>query len=147
MEEFLFCEIVFNVLFNFHVDYRRWNGTIPGLTFCYHNRFDHAKAQDLIDHLWNVKNGEPEYEYFLDFIKLVANTTISDFKQFNRYTNDRRFEFLDMSIVARDVHPNVDMAITGFAPSVTAKIEQVFTEKGICYSVNSVFQSRLFGTR
>lgn len=94
-----------------------------------------------------MKNGEPEYEYFLDFIKLVANTTISDFKQFNRYTNDRRFEFLDMSIVARDVHPNVDMAITGFAPSVTAKIEQVFTEKGICYSVNSVFQSRLFGTR
>lgn len=100
-----------------------------------------------MDRLFNVKIDEPEYEYFLDFMKLVSNTTISSLKQFNRFMNDRRFEFLDMSIVARGVHPNVDLVVSGFEPTVRANIDQILTEEGICYSVNSIFQSRLLGTK
>jgi hypothetical protein len=117
------------------------------MTFCYHNRIDDLRAQYLIERLWNIGRKDVEYPYFFEFIKLVSNTSISSFKLFNRYANDKRFEYLDMSIVAKDVHPNVNSIISGFVPTINPRFVQVMTEKGICFSVNSLLQSQLMGTK
>lgn len=141
-----FCVHIFAIR-EMYLDYRSWNGTIPAITFCYNNRFDDLRAQYLIERLWNIGKKDVEYAYFLDFIKLVSNTSISSFKLFNRYANDKRFEYLDMSIVAKDVHPNVNAIISAFVPTINPRYVQVMTERGICYSVNSQLQSQLMGTK
>jgi hypothetical protein len=117
------------------------------MTFCYHNRFDDLRAQYLIERLWNVGRKDAEYPYFREFIKLVSNTSISSFKLYNRFANDKRFEYLDMSIVAKDVHPNVNSIISGWLPTINPRLVQVMTETGVCYSVNSLLQSQLMGTK
>lgn len=130
------------------LDYRHWNGTIPALTFCYHNRIDEAKARKLIKSLWNINADDKEFSHFLDYVKMVVNTSISSLKTFHRFANDKRFEYLDMLVVARDVHPNINSAIiSGFDPSFNPTIVEVMTEKGICYAINAILAENLQSTQ
>lgn len=129
------------------LDYRQWNGTIPALTFCYHNRIDSVKAQYLIKRLWNIDLNDVEYSYFLDYVGMVVNTSISSFKTFERFAEDKRFDNTDMTIIAKDVHPNVNSILSGFDPNFNPQISEVMTEMGICYSVNAILESNLLGTK
>lgn len=120
---------------------------MPALTFCYHNRIDRVKAQYLIKRHWNIDSNDVEYLYFLDYVSMVVNTSISSFKSFKRFASDKRFDIIDMSIIARDVHPNVNSIISSFESNFNPSIFEVMTEKGICYSVNAALESKLLGTK
>lgn len=118
-------------------DYRDWNGTLPGISVCYHKRVDEDKAQALIKRLWGIEKNSDEYQYFLDYIKSVVYVNESSTK-FNRYVNDRRLEFMSMMTIAREVHPSVNSVISSFDTNAEFTMSEVITERGICYSVNSI---------
>lgn len=129
------------------LDYLLWNGTMPALTLCYHNRFDEAKAQRLIKSLWNIETNDDEYSYFLDFIRMVTNTTIASFGMFKRFAGDKRMEFVDLFLIARDVHPDMNSKVSSFDPNFNPDIVEVMTDRGICYSINSILSARALQTR
>lgn len=128
------------------LDYLLWNGTMPALTFCYHNRVDEAKAKRLIKRLWNVESNDDEYSHFLDYVKMVTNTTIASFGRFNRFANDKRLEFVDMFLIAKDVHPDMNSIVSSFDPNFNPEIVEVMTERGICYSINSILSAGAVST-
>lgn len=84
-------------------DYRDWNGTVPAITFCYHLRIDEGRARNLIKRIWNVENYEDEFQYFMDFIKAVVNITTVNFKSFNKFSNDKRLDSVNMLSLAKEV--------------------------------------------
>lgn len=96
--------------------------------------------------MWNIDALDKEYSYFLDYVKAVVNTSISSFKTLNRFVNDKRFENLDMLIVAKDVHPSVNVKVSGFDPNYKPPIVQIITEMGICYAINAVLEVNLMST-
>lgn len=96
--------------------------------------------------MWNIDALDNEYSYFLDYVKAVVNTSISSFKTLNRFVNDKRFEYLDMLIVAKDVHPSVNVKVGGFDPNYKPPIVQIITEMGICYAINAVLEVNLMST-
>ncbi|CRK95678.1 CLUMA_CG009136, isoform A [Clunio marinus] len=119
-------------------DFRLWNGTIPALTFCYQNRFDEVKATNLIKLFWNISADDAEFPYFLNYVRMVVNASISSLNTFKRYSVDKRLEAFDMFLVARDVHPENVATISGFDPNLKLLFNKVMTEKGICFTVNSI---------
>lgn len=112
-----------------------------------YNRCDETKANRLIQRLWNIDALDSEYSYFLDYVKAVVNTSIGSFKTLNRFVTDKRFEYLDMSIVARDVHPPIKVEVSGFDRNFKPPIVQVFTEMGVCYAINAILEVDLMGTQ
>lgn len=129
------------------LDYRLWNGTIPALTICYHNRIDEDKAQLLIKRFWNVTSEDEEFSFFLDFIKTVANISIPSLRIFNRFAGDKRLEAVDMFDIVKEVHPDINMLVTSFDPNLNPPVVEVMTERGICYSINAILASTLLSTR
>lgn len=129
------------------LDYREWNGTLPALTFCYHNRVDEVKTEYLIKRLWNIESNDVEYSYFYEYVSTVANASISSLEIFKKYASDKRLAKIDLSIIVKDVHPNINSIVFAFDPNINPHISEVLTEKGLCYSVNAVFQTNMQGTR
>lgn len=118
-------------------DYREWNGTLPAITICYHKRIDDKRAKEMIQKLWNLSETDDDFQYFYDFIKTVVYLNGS-FKDINRFTNDRRLDEIDLLGLARDVHPIFNSVVSSFDSTVEFKLNEVVTERGICYTVNSV---------
>lgn len=118
-------------------DYRDWNGTLPAVSVCYHKRLDETRAQALIKRLWSVDKSDDEYPYFLDYIKTVVYINES-YTKFNRFVNDRRLEFMNMLTIAKEVHPTVNSVVSSFDTNAEFAMNEIVTEKGICYSVNSI---------
>lgn len=125
-------------------DYRDWNGTLPALSVCYHRRVDESRAQYLIKRLWNIEKSDSEFKYFLDYVKAVVNINES-YSKFNRFANDKRLEYISMLTIAKDVHPVINSVISSFDTNAEFAMSEIITEKGICYSVNSII-SGLIGT-
>lgn len=128
-------------------DYRDWNGTLPALTYCYDQRIDNVRAQYLIKRLWNIESFDEEFIYFMDYITTVVNSSIDSFINFNRFANDKRFEFLDMLTVAREVHPTISAVVSGFNPNFNTPLVEIITEKGICYSLNAILSATILSTK
>lgn len=120
---------------------------MPALTFCYHNRIDPIRTQYLIKRVWNIDSSDDEYSYFFDYVATVVNASISSFNIFQRFASDKRLKKIDMSIIAKDVHPNVNSIVFGFDSNLNPQISEVMTEKGICYSVNAVLETNMLGTK
>lgn len=118
-------------------DYREWNGTLPAITICYHKRIDENRAKEMIKKLWNLSETDEDFQYFYNFIKTIVYIN-ENFKDINRFTNDRRLDEIDLLALARDVHPIFNSVVTSFDSSIEFKLNEVVTEKGICYTVNSV---------
>ncbi|CRK95957.1 CLUMA_CG009401, isoform A [Clunio marinus] len=118
-------------------DYRQWNGTLPSLTVCYHNRINESKAQDLIKRLWGYEQDDEEYSYFFNYIQAVVNVNES-FSKFNRFANDKRLEYINMLTIAKEVHPLINSIVSSYDTLVEFKMNEIITEKGICYNVNSI---------
>ena len=128
-------------------DYRDWNGTLPALTYCYDQRIDKIRAQYLIKRLWNTETSDDEFIYFMDYITAVVNASIESLTHFNRFANDKRFEYLDMLTVAREVHPIISSVVSGFNPNLNTPLVEIITERGICYSLNAVLSTTILSTK
>lgn len=118
-------------------DYRDWNGTLPAISVCYHKRVDEARAASLIKRLWSVDKIDDEFQYFMDYVKAVVNINESNSK-FNRYVNDKRLEYINMLTIAKEVHPVINSVISSFDTNAEFAMNEIITEKGVCYSVNSI---------
>jgi hypothetical protein len=125
-------------------DFRDCNGTISAITFCYRQRIDDVKVKNLIKDLWNIKPVDMEYQYFIDYVNLVANTTMYTFWAFNRFVNDKRLEYVDMVKIAEQIMPNVEAYVTSFDLNFKPIIEKVMTEIGMYHTVNGAFSWRLY---
>lgn len=118
-------------------DYREWNGTLPAITICYHKRVDESRAEEVINRLWNVQRSDGEFRYFMDYVYAVVNVSGSNLR-FNRFVNDKRLEFVDMLTIAREVHPRMKSVVSSFDTTAEFEMREIVTEKGICYTVNSI---------
>lgn len=127
-------------------DYRLWNGTLPALTLCYHNRFDESKAQTLIRRFWNIGTEDEEFEYFLNFTRTVVNSSISTLEDFAGFAEDKRFDIIDMLHVASETHPTTNFVVSSYDLLFNPVPVQVMTEKGICYTTNSILQANEMAT-
>ena len=123
-------------------DYRDWNGTLPAISVCYHKRIDDERARNLIKRLWNVEKFEEEYSYFYDYVTTVVNLSATVGK-FTRFANDKRLEFIPMLTIAKEVHPIINSVISSFDTQAEFIMNEIITEKGICYCVNSVLSPLL----
>lgn len=101
----------------------------------------------MIKKLWNIDKNESQFSHLMDFVTMVVNTSISSFKNFNRFTNDTRFEALDMLEIAKNVHPTINVVVSGFDLNMSPDVIEIMTEKGVCYSVNSVLGLALLNTK
>lgn len=106
-------------------DYRLWNGTLPALTLCYHNRFDEAKAEALIKRFWNIEPTDKEFSYFLKYTQLIVNISVSTLSDFNQFANDKRLESVDMFFIARDIHPDTNFAASSYDPNFSPKSDNL----------------------
>lgn len=118
-------------------DYREWNGTLPAITICYHNRVDEKKAESLIKKFWDVSKDDDEFPYFLEYVRSVVYVNGSNLK-YNRFVNDKRLEFVSMLTIAREVHPKINSLISSFDSNAEFSLNEIVTERGICYTVNSI---------
>lgn len=87
--------------------------------------------------MWSVEKEDAEYEYFLDYVKAVVNVNES-YSKFNRFANDKRLEYISMMTIAKEVHPIINSVISSFDTNAEFTMNEIITEKGICYSVNSI---------
>lgn len=101
----------------------------------------------MIKKLWNVEPTDDEFPYFLDYLRVVSNTTMYNFKLFSKYANDKRFEFVDLVIISKDIHPTAGAVVSSFDPSFNPQIVEVMTERGICYTINGILAAKLQGTK
>lgn len=118
-------------------DYRDWNGTLPAISVCYHKRVDEERAQKFIKRKWGIEKTDDSFPYFLDYVKAVVYVNES-FTKFNKFVNDKRLEIVDMLEISREVHPVINSVISSFDTSAEFMLTEVITEKGICYTVNSI---------
>lgn len=136
-----------SLLLRLTLDYLSWNGTMPALTFCYHHRIDGARAEAVLKKNWNIKPGDSEFDYFLDFVKMIANTSIPTFKLFGRYAGDTRFDTVDMFYIAMEIHPDINTVVSSFDPNFNPQIIQVMTTRGICFSVNAILAANILAIK
>lgn len=129
------------------LDYRLWNGTIPALSICYHNRIDEGKAQFLVKRSWNITEKDEDFAYLIEYVKTVAYASASSFEGFHQFADDKRLESVDMFEIARNVHPTVKASVSSFDPTFNPAVVQVMTERGICYVVNSIMSASLQATK
>lgn len=118
-------------------DYREWNGTLPAITVCYHKRVDKKRAKDVIMKFWTIDELDPEYPYFLDYVESVVAVNES-FTKFNKFANDERLKYTNMLEIAKEVHPNISTVISSFDTNSEFILDEIITEKGVCYCVNSI---------
>jgi Amiloride-sensitive sodium channel len=118
-------------------DYRDWNGTLPAISVCYHRRVDEGRAEYFIKKKWSIERTHKMYSYFLDYVKAVVYLNES-FTRFNAFANDKRLEFVDMLEISKEVHPIINSVISSFDSNAEFVMNEIITEKGICYSVNSI---------
>jgi hypothetical protein len=118
-------------------DYREWNGTLPAITVCYHKRVDLKKAALVIKKFWSIEDTDPEYPYFLDYVKSIVEVNES-YTKFNRFANDKRLENANMLEIAKEVHPKISTVISSFDTNSEFILDEIITERGVCYCVNSI---------
>ena len=123
-------------------DYRDWNGTLPAISVCYHNRVDPERARNLIKRLWNIEKKDDDFIFLYDYISTVVNLS-SPLGKYVKFANDKRLEFIPMLTIAKEVHPIINSVITSFDAQAEFIMNEIITEKGICYCVNSVLSPLL----
>lgn len=114
-----------------------WNGTVPAITYCYHERIDFDKADEFIQRTWMADENDTSYDHYMEFIGIVVNISSDNLHKFEKFKDDERFSSIDMLELARELHPNYDDAITSFDKGAEVNFVEVITERGICYTINS----------
>lgn len=86
---------------------------------------------------WNLTLGDDDYLYFLDFITVLANSTANDLNAFTKFENDERLSNIDLMELTKIVHPQGAHIVSKLGISGDIDINQVMTERGLCYTINS----------
>ncbi|XP_077294208.1 sodium channel protein Nach-like [Arctopsyche grandis] len=119
-------------------DYRMWNNTFLALTACMEDRVLAANAVKMIENLWNVKEGDTKFDYYMKFIQVVANATMKNLDRFQEYVNDVTLKDVDLFKIVDEVSPPFIVTSNWFDQSLNLPFVRVMTDLGICYTINSV---------
>lgn len=119
-------------------DAHDWNGTLPGVTFCYQDNLSSEIAQEFILDKWNVTPNDERFEYYSEFLNVLHKTTINSLGDLAAYYEDGDLNFLDFLAVIHHLLVDFDHYLSGFDRSHPLIGRPIITERGICYSANSV---------
>ena len=71
----------------YQTDYKNWLFQPPAYTIC-SNYVDVILAKELVLTFWNISESDDKYDYYFDFVTLVATTNYSNFYRYEKYIND-----------------------------------------------------------
>lgn len=126
-------------------DFYDWNGTLPSLTFCYRdNNLQLDKADEFIERTWNLSAEIAEHNethhYYLEFLNLLTEADIYTVGELLRFQEDPTLQRLDLAETIKSVISDHDHYVSSFDRDWELAPQRVQTERGICYTVNSVQQ-------
>ncbi|XP_025406783.1 pickpocket protein 28-like [Sipha flava] len=117
-------------------DYRYWYLQFPSATFCYVDPVDTNLAKIYIERKWRVSSGE-KFDYYMDFVKKVANTTYENLDSMAPYVNNTELKYIDIMDLILKVHADPQYIMTLFSSDFkNITFLPVLTEMGICYTFN-----------
>ncbi|XP_041968425.1 uncharacterized protein LOC121725488 [Aricia agestis] len=123
-------------------DYRGWTTAFPALTACLLERVEQDKARAAIFRIWNITEEEdPEkYQYYYEFVELVAEISFrGNIQNFWKYQGDDSVDNIDLTALAREVHPPFELQVETSQRNLEVRWVQVMTEEGLCQTFNSAY--------
>ncbi|XP_030388356.1 sodium channel protein Nach [Scaptodrosophila lebanonensis] len=126
-------------------DYRGWNGSLPAVTLCYYDHIDSFKANEFIQDIWNVSIVDEDYFFFMDFLYAVVNATTSNYADIAKYAEDERFDQIDLHEMIQLIDRPFEQLISSFDANFRVQVQQVMTERGLCYAINAPMAEVLNG--
>ncbi|XP_074038745.1 sodium channel protein Nach isoform X1 [Leptinotarsa decemlineata] len=120
-------------------DYRNWNNHFPTATGCFINKVDLNKAESFIYRRWRLTPEDERYPYYLEFVKLVTNSTFYNFDLLTPFQKDPTLRDVDMGQLAVEVHPNLSGTLVTIERNYQSNWQLIMTEVGICFTFNSKF--------
>ncbi|RZC36042.1 pickpocket protein 11-like, partial [Asbolus verrucosus] len=99
-------------------DFRNWQNPFPAVTGCFVDKTNKKKVEKYILEKWRVNSSEPLYDYYVDFIRIVANASYDNLKEFGRFLNDTNLQTVDMLEIATEyyVHSYLDVVHATIEP-------------------------------
>lgn len=120
-------------------DFYDWNGTLPSLTFCYEENLSLEKADELIKATWSIAdNTTDKYWYYKDFLLLLINANIFNVFDLLPYAGDSSLDYLDFEATIKLLAIEHDHYLSSFIRDMELIPKAIQTERGICYTVNSL---------
>lgn len=124
-------------------DFHNWNGTLPSITFCYSENVPGSQIEQVIRDNWGVNLTEDEYKYYEDFLTVLLNADLISLNALEPFYGDPKLRDVDfLATIAKLVSPR-EQYVSAFERNAKLEAVPVITERGLCYTVNSV-QSQLF---
>ncbi|GAB0089965.1 uncharacterized protein DMENIID0001_045940 [Sergentomyia squamirostris] len=118
-------------------DYHDWNGTMPGVTFCYEDRLNSEAVDAFLEAKWNITPLDDEYSYFASFVEAIVNVSVLDLNKFDEFSFDDRLREVDFLDITKMTVPILEQHISNFDRGIHLEAIPIITEKGLCYSINS----------
>lgn len=120
-------------------DFRFWKPSLPAITICTKNRVDPEKLPDVIKSFWDVDQSDDNYDYYVKFVNMVANSNILNLTGYK----DIHDEELDVNLLELvvEVAPKLGESLnikTDSSENAMFKWTPIMTESGICFSTNSL---------
>uniref|UniRef100_A0A182N7P2 Sodium channel protein Nach n=1 Tax=Anopheles dirus TaxID=7168 RepID=A0A182N7P2_9DIPT len=131
-------------------NYRDWIGIMPGLTFCFHDRIDWDRTRAYLERIQLTDRDAPREgltanettgsRYLAEFVHTLVGASATEPGNLSRFLDDHRLAIdVDVLELISAVHPNHDIAINSFqtAHGTLLQVQQIVTERGICYTLNA----------
>lgn len=128
-------------------DFHAWNGTLPSLTFCYLDNLSPENADDYINRTWHVTqessstddDGDTEkYLYYKEFLSLLLDANIYNLPALQKFSADATLKDLDLQVAIRTILSERDHYVSSFDNDLDLVPRAILTERGLCYTVNSM---------
>ncbi|XP_077294206.1 pickpocket protein 28-like [Arctopsyche grandis] len=121
-------------------NFRDWTTTFPAVTVCLSERIDSEMARKYIEKKWNVTEDHEKYQYYYDFVGLVAKTSFrANLRLYWRYDKDQIFDDIDLMSIIAAVVPPTQIRTSLHNRQHKVIWETVVTEMGVCRTFNSIF--------
>lgn len=119
-------------------DFYDWNGTLPGITFCYVENLSPDTTDEFIRTTWSVEQDQDKYLYYKEFLETLTSTTVYNLGELLRYHDDPTLSALDFETTLTSVIHEHDHYVSSFVRDRDITPQLILTERGLCYTVNSV---------
>lgn len=146
-------------------NFRDWTTTFPAVTVCLSERIDSEMARKYIEKYrwlkcesvfdlkheslfyfrkWNVTEDHEKYQYYYDFVSLVAKTSFrANLRLYWRYDKDQVFDDIDLMSIIAAVVPPTQIRTSLHNRQHKVIWETVVTEMGVCRTFNSIFSRQV----
>ncbi|KAF5270429.1 hypothetical protein FQR65_LT05617 [Abscondita terminalis] len=120
-------------------DFRNWKNLLPSVTGCFVSKININFMNKYIKETWNIGPSDSKYQYYAEFVKVVANVSYHNLYEFARYENDPKVNGINFFELATKVHPELLGTLVTFDVKRKSYFTLIMTEIGICFMVNNKF--------